>query len=55
MRVLTSGSSEDDSGITYTTKEPHGLSLSVCRDRSASIEEEQERQRDFTTCGLTLR
>lgn len=34
--VFTSGSREDDSGITYTTKEPHKLSLSVCNDRSAA-------------------
>lgn len=42
--VFTSGSSDDDSGITYTTKEPHELSLcsvSVCKDRSAAKDEVQ--------------
>lgn len=51
-RVPTWGSSEDNSGITYTTKDPHGLSLSVCRDRSASKEEQQERQRERWTHSL---
>jgi len=30
----------EDSGITYTTTDPQELSVSMCRDRSASVKGE---------------
>lgn len=37
---LTSGNRLEDSGITYTTTDPQELSVSMCRDRSASMKAE---------------
>lgn len=37
---LTFGNRVEDSGITYTTTDPQELSVSMCRDRSASMKGE---------------
>lgn len=39
---LTCGNKVEDSGITYTITDPHALSVSICRERSASVQREEK-------------